>query len=74
MSVMNDERVIALEMALKAVLNTAREQGIDVEALSEAAIDGLLKYQAYKSKHVTDAAEQIERTVYALEYQWPAAG
>ncbi|MEQ7920206.1 hypothetical protein ABQX22_13510 [Xanthomonas sp. WHRI 1810A] len=71
---MNDEKVIALEMALKAVLSTAREQGIDVEHLSEAAIDGLLKYEAYKSQHLTDAANQIERTICALEHQWSAAG
>jgi len=71
---MNDEKVIALEIALKAVLNTAREQGMDVELLSEAAIDGLVKYHAYRSVHVTNAANQIEQAVDALEYPWPAAG
>ena len=71
---MSEERVIALEIALKAVLNTAREQGVDVEKLSEGAIDGLLKYQAYKSKHLSQAADQIELAVDALEYPWPAVG
>jgi len=71
---MSEERVIALEIALKAVLNTAREQGIDVEQLSEAAIDGLVKYHDYRSVHVANAANQIELAVDALEYPWPAVG
>jgi hypothetical protein len=71
---MSEERVIALEIALKAVLNTAREQGMDVERLSEAAIDGLVKYHAYRSVHVANAAHQIEQAVDALEYPWPTVG
>ncbi len=68
---MSEERVIALEIALKAVLSTAREQGIDVEQLSEATIDGLVKYHAYRSVHITNAADQIEQAFHALEYPAP---
>jgi hypothetical protein len=71
---MSEERVIALEIALKAVLNTAREQGIDVDQLSEAAIDRLVKYHSYKCRHLFNAVDQIENTVDALEYPWPAVG
>jgi hypothetical protein len=71
---MSEERVIALEIALKAVLNTAREQGIDVDQLSGAAIDELLKYHAYKCEHLFNAVDQIEHTVDALDWRWPAVG
>jgi hypothetical protein len=68
---MSEERVIALEIALKVVLNTAREQGIDVESLSEAAIDRLVKYHSYKCRHLFNAVDQIENTVDAPD--WPCS-
>lgn len=71
---MYDDKVIALEIALKAVLSAARERGVDVDQLSEAAIDGLLKYNAYRSVHVGNAANEIEHAMDALEYPWPAVG
>lgn len=71
---MSIERVIALEIALKAVFNTAREQGVDVERLSEGAIDSLVKYHPYGSERLGNAASEIETSLDDLEYPWPAAG
>ncbi len=63
---MSEERVIALAIALKAVLNTARERGVDVDQLSEATIDGLLKYRAYDALHVPLAIIEIGLAVDGL--------
>lgn len=70
---MSGKRVIALEIALKAVLNAARDKGIDVEQLSESAIDGLLRYN-HQSGHVFNAVEQIENAMDALDYPGPVVG
>jgi hypothetical protein len=70
---MSSERVIALEIALKAVLNTAREQGVDVERLSKEAVRGLVT-QGPDDVHQIDAAYEVEIAVDDLEYPWPALG
>jgi hypothetical protein len=70
---MSIERVIALEIALKAVLKTAREQGVDVERLSQAAVRGLVT-PAPDDVHQINAAYEVEIAVDDLEYPWPAAG
>jgi hypothetical protein len=53
-------------MALKALLSTAREQGLDVDRFAEAAIDDLLKFRVYDDVQVPMAISEIEVAVDAL--------
>ncbi|WP_296257677.1 MULTISPECIES: hypothetical protein [unclassified Pseudomonas] len=63
---MFEGKEMALQIALKAVLATAREQGVDVNALAEAAADSLIIDPAYSSWYVSEAILEIERAVDAL--------
>jgi hypothetical protein len=63
---MSEERVTALLLALKAVLNVARNQGLNLDELSEAASDELLQYRTYDALHVPMAINEIEVAVDAL--------
>jgi hypothetical protein len=64
--VMSEDREIALHLALKAVLGAARDQGIDLDQLAEAAIDNLLQVRKFDSLHVPMAISEIEVAVDAL--------
>ncbi|WP_205301885.1 hypothetical protein, partial [Pseudomonas abietaniphila] len=64
--VMNEERVTALLLALKAVLSVARKQGLNLDEVSEAAVDELLQYREYDSLRVPMAINEIEVAVDAL--------
>jgi hypothetical protein len=64
--VMSEDRVMALTLALKAVLNVARKQGLSLEELTEAAADELLQYRAYDAEHVPMAISEIEVAADAL--------
>ncbi|WP_062382014.1 hypothetical protein [Pseudomonas abietaniphila] len=63
---MNEERVTALLLALKAVLSVARKQGLNLDEVSEAAVDELLQYREYDSLRVPMAINEIEVAVDAL--------
>ncbi|TDV67802.1 hypothetical protein [Pseudomonas sp. LP_7_YM] len=63
---MYEGREMALQIALKAVLATARKQGLDVDALAEAAADSLIVDPAYSSWYVSEAILEIEKAVDAL--------
>ncbi|MGA9221927.1 MAG: hypothetical protein WBZ57_12105 [Pseudomonas graminis] len=63
---MSEDREKALLLALKAVLNVARKQGLSLDDLSEAAADELLQYRAYDAEHVPMAINEIEVAVDAL--------
>jgi hypothetical protein len=63
---MNEERVTALLLALKAVLSVARKQGLNLDEVSEAAADELLQYREYDALHVPMAINEIEVAVDAL--------
>ncbi len=63
---MSEDREIALHLALKAVLGTAREQGLELDRLAEAAIDNLLQVRKFDALHVPMAISEIEVAVDAL--------
>lgn len=63
---MSGDREKALLLALKAVLNVAGKQGLNIDELSEAAINELLHYRAYHSEHVPLAICEIEKVADAL--------
>lgn len=63
---MSGDREKALLLALKAILNVARKQGLSLEELSEAAADELLQYRTYDAEHVPMAISEIEVAVDAL--------
>lgn len=63
---MSEDREKALALALKAVLNAARNEGLDLDELSEAAADQLLGYKAYESDYLAMAINEIEVAVDAL--------
>jgi methionine synthase II (cobalamin-independent) len=64
--VMSEDREKALALALKAVLSAARNQGLDLDELSEAAADELLNLEAYESDYLAMAINEIEVAVDAL--------
>lgn len=64
---MSEDREKALLLALKAVLNVARKQGLLLDDLSEAVADELLQYRAYDAEHVPMAILEIEVAVDALQ-------
>jgi hypothetical protein len=63
---MSEDRERALLLALKAVLNVSRKHGMNLDELSEAAVDELLQYRAYDAEHVPMAITEIEVAVDAL--------
>ncbi|MFK3971058.1 hypothetical protein ACI2KS_10065 [Pseudomonas sp. NPDC087358] len=63
---MGTEREMALAIALKAVMETAKQRGVDVDALTEAAAESLIDNPAYGSWYVSEAILEIERAVDAL--------
>ena len=63
---MGTEREIALAIALKAIMETAKLRGVDVDALTEAAAESLIVNPAYGSWYVSEAILEIERAVDAL--------
>jgi phosphosulfolactate synthase (CoM biosynthesis protein A) len=64
--VMSEDREKMLRMALKAVLMAAVDQGLDLESLTEAAIESMLNDIAYMSEDVRDAALAIEVAADAI--------
>ncbi|MFP3922340.1 hypothetical protein [Pseudomonas sp. W5-36] len=66
-TVMSEDREKALLLALKAVINVARKQGLSLDELSEAAADELLMYRAYDAEHVPMAITEIEVATDALQ-------
>ncbi|MDH0745249.1 hypothetical protein N5D61_02685 [Pseudomonas sp. GD03842] len=57
---MSEDRERALMLSLKAVLIAAGRQGLNVDALTEAAIDELLRHKDYDSAYVPAAINEIE--------------
>ena len=57
---MSEGNVRVLGMALRSVLRTAVEQGLDIDRLSEAAIESMLNDIAYTSDDVAQAVLAIE--------------
>jgi hypothetical protein len=64
--VMSEDREKVLRMALKAVLIAAVGQGLDLDDLTEAAVESMLNDIAYMSEDVAQAVIAIEVAADAL--------
>ena len=60
----NTER--SLRMALRAVLLSAQDQGVDLDVLRQTAIESMLNDIVYDSNDVAHAVIAIERAADAL--------
>ena len=65
-TVMSEDRERVLRMALKAVLVAAQECCVDIDELSELAIQSMYGEQFYDPKDVAEASTAIEVAVDAL--------
>jgi hypothetical protein len=63
---MIDDREQVLRMALKAVLMSAQELGIDIDDLTEIAFQSMLKDRSYCTDHVAAASSALEAAADAL--------
>jgi hypothetical protein len=66
---MSDDRVVALEIALKAVIAIARNKGVDADDLCRTAIGAILadpKMKWVKADYVPRAIEEIEAAKAAI--------
>jgi hypothetical protein len=68
---MSEDRNKALVLALKSVLSVARQRGLDLDEISEASADELLRYRPHNSDHVPAAINEIEVAVDALAQSPP---
>jgi hypothetical protein len=57
---MSENKEKSLRMALKAILAAAQDQGMDLDALREAAIESMLNDIVYESDDVAGAVIAIE--------------
>jgi hypothetical protein len=65
-SVMSEDRERVLRMALKAVLVAAQECCVDIDELTELAIQSMYGEQFYDPEDVAEASTAIEVAVDAL--------
>jgi anti-sigma regulatory factor (Ser/Thr protein kinase) len=63
---MSENRENSLRMALRAVLLSAQDQGVDLDVLRQAAIESMLNDIVYDSNDVAHAVIAIERAADAL--------
>jgi hypothetical protein len=63
---MSENKEKSLNMALKAVIVAAQEQGVDLEVLRETAIGSMLNDIAYDSGDVAHAVIAIEMAADAV--------
>lgn len=63
---MSEDREKASRMALKAVLVAAQECCVDIDELTEIAIQSMLGEQVYNPADVAEAATAIEGAADAL--------
>lgn len=71
---MSEDRAVALELALTAVIQTARESGVDVCHLAEFATELLIASPNQADWHLTQAVLEIEKTVDAINRSRPLTG
>jgi uncharacterized protein with PhoU and TrkA domain len=65
-TVMSEDRERVLRMALKAVLVAAQECCVDIDELTELAIQAMYGEQFYNPEDVAEASTAIEVAVDAL--------
>jgi hypothetical protein len=63
---MIDDREQVLRMALKAVLMSAQELGIDIDDVTEIAFRLMLNDRSYCADHVAAASSALEAAADAL--------
>ena len=66
---MSEDRVVALEIALKTVLAVARSQGLDADELCRHAIGAMIGDPAMtwvKAEHAQDAIAEVEMAQAAI--------
>jgi hypothetical protein len=66
--VMSEDREKVLRMALKAVLLAAQELYVDIDELTEAAIQAMLRDRSFEAEDIADASSAIEVAADALEF------
>lgn len=62
---MNEDRVVALEIALKAVMAVARNQGVEVDKLCQQSIGAIIG-EGKQAAYVENAIAEIEKAQAAL--------
>lgn len=65
-TIMSEDRERVLRMALKAVLVAAQECCVDIDELTELAIQSMLGEQFYDAEDVGEASSAIESAADAL--------
>jgi hypothetical protein len=60
---MSEDREVALELALTAVIQTARHAGMDVDELAEFAAELLVANESQPEWHLDQAILEIEHSV-----------
>lgn len=66
---MSEDRVVALEIALKTVMAIARSQGLDADELCRKSIGAIIgdpQFNWVKADHVQDAIAEIEMAQAAI--------
>lgn len=71
---MSEDRVVALELALTAVIQTVREAGMDVDDLKEFAAELLLANRIEAEWRLTQAIVEIESIVDLVTHDHPLTG
>jgi hypothetical protein len=71
---MSEDRVVALELALTAVIQTVREAGMDVDDLREFAAELLLADRIEAEWHLKQAIVEIESIADFLTQDHPLTG
>jgi hypothetical protein len=66
--VMSEDREKVLRMALKAVLLAAQELYVDIDELTEAAIQTMLRDRSFEAEDIAEASSAIEVAADALEF------
>lgn len=71
---MSEDREKVLRMALKAVLLAAQELYVDVDELTEAAIQSMLQDRSFEGEDIAQASSAIEVAADALDYDGVEGG
>lgn len=71
---MSEDREKVLRMALKAVLLAAQELYVDIDELTEAAIQTMLRDRSFEPEDIAQASSAIEVAADALDYDGVEGG
>lgn len=65
---MSEDREKVLRMAVKALLLAAQELYVDVDELTETAIQSMLRDRSFEAEEVAEASAAIEAAADSLDY------